>query len=103
MAVPEPTRAFYARRFLGNTAAGLRGMADAMTTEPDRVAELAATGLPVLVAHGEADDAWSPATQADMARRLGARHEVIPHAIHSPAVENPSRTLEALVTFWSSL
>jgi pimeloyl-ACP methyl ester carboxylesterase len=38
-----------------------------------------------------------------MARRLGARHEVIPHAIHSPAVENPSRTLEALVTFWSSL
>jgi pimeloyl-ACP methyl ester carboxylesterase len=103
MAVPEPTRAFYARRVLGNTAAGLRGMADAMTTEPDRVAELAATGLPVLVAHGEADDAWSPATQADMARRLGARHEVIPHAIHSPAVENPSRTLEALVTFWSSL
>jgi pimeloyl-ACP methyl ester carboxylesterase len=103
MAVPEPTRAFYARRFLGNTAAGLRGMADAMTTEPDRVAELAATGLPVLVAHGEADDAWSPAAQADMARRLGARHEVIPHAIHSPAVENPSRTLEALVTFWSSL
>ncbi len=103
LAVPEPTRAFYARRFLGNTAAGLRGMADAMTTEPDRVAELAATGLPVLVAHGEADDAWSPAAQADMARRLGARHEVIPHAIHSPAVENPSRTLEALVTFWSSL
>jgi pimeloyl-ACP methyl ester carboxylesterase len=102
-AVPEPTRAFYARRFLGNTAAGLRGMADAMTTEPDRVAELAATGLPVLVAHGEADDAWAPAEQADMARRLGARHEVVPHAIHSPAVENPHRTLRALVDFWSSL
>ncbi|MGX5656088.1 alpha/beta fold hydrolase [Geodermatophilus nigrescens] len=102
-AVPEPTRAFYARRFLGNTAAGLRGMADAMTTEPDRVAELAATGVPVLVAHGEADDAWSPAEQADMARRLGARHEVVPHAIHSPAVENPPRTLQALEDFWTSL
>ena len=102
-AVPEPTRRFYAQRFLGNTAAGLRGMADAMTTEPDRVAELAATGVPVLVAHGEADDAWSPASQADMARRLGARHAVVPHAIHSPAVENPPRTLEVLESFWTSL
>jgi pimeloyl-ACP methyl ester carboxylesterase len=101
--VPEATRAFYARRFLANTAAGLRGMADAMTSEPDRVAELAATGVPVLVAHGAADDAWTPAAQTDMARRLGARHEVIAGAIHSPAVENPPRTLEVLTTFWSSL
>ena len=102
-AVPEPTRAFYAARFLGNTAAGLRGMAHAMTTEPDRVAELAATGVPVLVAHGEADDAWSPAAQADMARRLGARYKVVRQAIHSPAVENPPDTLRALETFWTSL
>jgi pimeloyl-ACP methyl ester carboxylesterase len=102
-AVPEPTRAFYATRFLGNTAAGLRGMAHAMTTEPDRVDELAATGVPVLVAHGEADDAWSPAVQADMARRLGARHEVVRQAVHSPAVENPPDTLRALETFWTSL
>lgn len=101
--VPEATRAFYARRFLANTAAGLRGMADAMTSEPDRVAELAATGIPVLVAHGAADDAWTPAAQTDMAHRLGARHEVIAGAIHSPAVENPPRTLEVLTTFWSSL
>jgi pimeloyl-ACP methyl ester carboxylesterase len=102
-AVPEPTRAFYAARFLGNTAAGLRGMAHAMTTEPDRVAELAATGVPVLVAHGEADDAWSPAAQADMARRLGARYEVVRQAIHSPAVENPPDTVRALEAFWTSL
>ncbi|SNR89609.1 Lysophospholipase, alpha-beta hydrolase superfamily [Geodermatophilus saharensis] len=103
LAVPEPTRRFYARRFLGNTAAGLRGMAAAMTSEPDRVAELVATGVPVLVAHGEADDAWSPADQADMARRLGARHEVVPQAIHSPAVENPLHTLDVLDGFWTSL
>ena len=101
--VPEATRAFYARRFLATTAAGLRGMADAMTSEPDRVAELAACGIPVLVAHGVADDAWTPAAQTQMARRLGARHEVISGAIHSPAVENPPRTLEVLTTFWSSL
>jgi pimeloyl-ACP methyl ester carboxylesterase len=74
-----------------------------MTTEPDRVADLAATGIPLLVAHGEADDAWSPATQADMARRLGARHEVVPDAVHSPAVENPARTVAVLTSFWTSL
>lgn len=101
-AVPEPTRAFYSRRFLRNSAAGLRGMAAAMLAEPDRVAELKETGVPVLVAHGEADDAWMPHVQAEMAQRLGARHEVIDFAIHSPAVENPPRTLEVLCDFWSS-
>ncbi|MCZ2859612.1 alpha/beta fold hydrolase [Blastococcus sp. VKM Ac-2987] len=101
-AVPAPTREFYARRFLRNSDAGLRGMADAMLTEPDRVAELKATGMPVLVAHGEADDAWLPHVQADMAERLGARHEVINSSIHSPAVENPPRTLEVLCDFWAS-
>ena len=100
-AVPAPTRAFYTRRFLSNSEAGLRGMAEAMLTEPDRVPELAATGVPVLVAHGEADDAWLPHVQADMAERLGARHEVINNSIHSPAVENPPRTLEVLLDFWA--
>jgi pimeloyl-ACP methyl ester carboxylesterase len=102
-AVPAPTRQFLSRRFLRNSAAGLRGMADAMLGEPDRVAELAATGVPVLVAHGEADDAWLPHVQADMAQRLGARHEVIDGSIHSPAVENPPRTLQVLLDFWASL
>ena len=101
--VPEPTREFLARRFLASSAAGLRGMADAMTSEPDRVAELAATGVPVLVAHGAADDAWTPAVQEDMARRLGARHEVIAGAIHSPAIENPPRTCAVLLDFWASV
>ena len=101
-AVPAPTRDFYTRRFLANSSAGLRGMADAMLAEPDRVAELKATGVPVLVAHGEADDAWLPHVQADMAARLGARHEVINNSIHSPAVENPPRTLEVLLDFWAT-
>jgi hypothetical protein len=35
-----------------------------------------------------------------MARRLGARHEVVVHAVHSPAIENPARTLEVLLSFW---
>jgi pimeloyl-ACP methyl ester carboxylesterase len=102
-AVPAATRAFLAERFLRNSEAGLRGMADALTSEPDRVAELAATGVPVLVACGAADDAWTPAVQADMARRLGARHEVIPAAVHSPAIENPRHTLAVLLDFWASV
>jgi pimeloyl-ACP methyl ester carboxylesterase len=102
-AVPEPTREFLTTRFLRNNAAGLQGMADAMLAEPDRVAELAAAGLPVLVAHGVADDAWTPAAQADMARRLGARHEVVDRSVHSPAIENPARTLELLLDFWGSV
>jgi pimeloyl-ACP methyl ester carboxylesterase len=102
-AVPPPTRRFYSRRFLRNSAAGLRGMADSILGEPDRVTELAATGVPVLVAHGVADDAWTPSVQADMARRLGARHEVIDGSVHSPAIENPARTLEVLLNFWADL
>ncbi len=102
-AVPGPTRQFLTQRFLRNSAAGLRGMAVAMTSEPDRVAELAATGLPTLVAHGIADDAWTPESQTEMARRLGARHEVIDGSIHSPSVENPDRTLEVLLSFWASV
>jgi pimeloyl-ACP methyl ester carboxylesterase len=78
-------------------------MADAMTSEPDRVDELAATGMPVLVAHGVADDAWTPEAQTDMARRLGARHAVIPASIHSPAIENPPETLAVLLDFWASV
>ena len=34
--------------------------------------------------------------------RLGARHEVINNSIHSPAVENPPRTLEVLLDFWAA-
>jgi pimeloyl-ACP methyl ester carboxylesterase len=103
LAIPAETRAFLSQIFLRHSEAALRGMAEAMTSEPDRVAELAATGVPMLVAHGEADDAWMPHVQADMARRLGARHEVINNSIHSPAVENPPRTVEVLVGFWDSV
>ena len=101
--VPDASREFLSRRFLATSASGLRGMADPMIRVPDRVAELAATGVPVLVAHGVADDAWTPAVQEDMARRLGARHEVIAGAIHSPAIENPPRTCAVLLDFWASV
>jgi pimeloyl-ACP methyl ester carboxylesterase len=100
---PAELRRFLRERFLASSAHGLRAMGEALQTEPDRVAELRATGLPVLVAYGEGDDAWQPDTQADMAERLGARHEVIPGAAHSPAGEQPQHTARVLTDFWRRL
>jgi pimeloyl-ACP methyl ester carboxylesterase len=71
--------------------------------EPDRVDELAAAGVPLLVACGVEDDAWSPAIQEEMAHRLGAEFVAIPGAQHSPAVENPDETARILLDFWSTV
>ena len=87
-------------QFLGGSPEMLQGMADALRSEPDRVEELAVTGVPVLVAHGVDDDAWPPAEQHAMAQRLGARDEVFSGAAHSPAVEYPAATVEVLLDFW---
>ena len=97
---PPELKAFLKRRFIASSAAGLSGMGASLVNEPDRVAELAATSLPLLVCYGEQDDAWMPATQAAMAGRLGARRTVISAAGHSPAIENTAETVEALLSFW---
>jgi pimeloyl-ACP methyl ester carboxylesterase len=96
---PESTevRAFLRRRFVTGTAAGLLGSGDALLSEPDRTAALAATGVRVLVLHGEDDDAWPPAVQREMAGRLGAAYAVVPGAAHSPAAEQPARTAAELL------
>jgi pimeloyl-ACP methyl ester carboxylesterase len=99
---PSPElAAFLRRRFLAGSPAMLRGMADALRAEPDRVGELAATGVPVLVLYGAGDDAWPPDVQSAMAARLGAASAVIPDAMHSPAIENPTATVAALLRFWA--
>lgn len=100
--VPPEVTAFLRQRWLTSSAAGLLGMAEALRTEPDRVAALRATGVPALVLHGQDDDAWSPAVQADMAVRLGADLVVVPGARHSPAAENPEATASALDQFWAT-
>ncbi|MGH3804831.1 MAG: alpha/beta fold hydrolase, partial [Pseudonocardiaceae bacterium] len=95
-----PLAAFYRERFLASSLASMEGMAEAITSEPDRVAELAKTEMPVLVCHGEHDNGWEPQQQAEMAQRLGADYAVIPGARHSPAVEQTELTLKALLEFW---
>jgi pimeloyl-ACP methyl ester carboxylesterase len=100
LALDASFQGFLRDRMLASSPHALMGMADALTGEPDRVEELRATGLPVLVLHGEADDAWTPALQTEMAARLGAQHAVVPDAAHSPAVENAEATLKALLAFY---
>ncbi len=100
VASPPALKAFLRARFLASSAAGLRGMGDALRAEPDRVAELRGTGIPTLVCFGAGDDAWSPAVQTSMAERLGADLAVVDGAQHSPAVERPAATATALTRFW---
>ncbi len=67
----------------------------------DELAELVAAGLPALVVYGENDDAWLPAEQDQMARRLGAERTCIPGAAHAPAIEAPVTTAATLTNFWN--
>ncbi len=94
---------FMGRRFQQSAKAGLAAMGTQLVETADRTAELAATGVPVLVAYGENDYIWPISAQADMAARLGARHEVIRGAAHSPAVEQPEAFAALLIDFFATL
>lgn len=100
VAVPPDVDRFLTERFLANDPASLLAMLDVLTSEPDRVAELAAVTTPTLVVTGADDDAWAPSVQRDMADRLGAHAVVIDGAGHSPAVDRPEETAAALVEHW---
>jgi pimeloyl-ACP methyl ester carboxylesterase len=93
---------FLRLRFLANSPVALRRHAEQLLAEPDRTEELAALGLPVLVAFGTGDDAWPPAVQRDMGARLAAEVVEIEGAAHSPAAERPEETARALVRFWDA-
>lgn len=103
---PDELKEFFRLRILRSTVAGLLGMSTALRTEPDRVAKLSRTlravGAPSLVVCGEADDAWSVASQRDMADRLDADFAVVPGAKHSPNTENPDALLGTLLPTWRS-
>jgi pimeloyl-ACP methyl ester carboxylesterase len=80
------------------------GVAESMAAEPDRTAELAATGIPALVIHGKRDrHLWSPEVYAQMADRLGAGRVVVEKASHSPNMEQPGPTAAALLDFWPAV
>jgi pimeloyl-ACP methyl ester carboxylesterase len=100
---PDAIVAFVRTRMLTSSPTGLRSMAENLLSCPDRTKALAGLGgAPLLVVYGEDDDAWDPATQEDMALRLGAERVCIPAAAHSPAVEAPETTASTLTHFWNA-
>lgn len=103
--VPPPAEVeeWMRTRFLANHPTSLRRIAEQLLGEPDRVGELAALELPVLVAYGETEDAWPPPVQEAMAARLGAAHVVISGAGHSPAADRPQVTAQVLTDFFASV
>jgi pimeloyl-ACP methyl ester carboxylesterase len=113
----EPIIKFLCERTHQTCPIGLIVMARYLLTCPDRTDELAELTrppspsrphapddpvLPVMVIYGEDDDAWPPAAQQRMARKLHAERSCIPGAAHSPAVEAPDTTARALTTFWNA-
>lgn len=91
------------RRWLLHRPAQLIATGRQLATEPDRVAGLAATGLPVHVVSGEVDDVWPVPLLDEMAVRLGARRTRVEGAEHSPNTARPEATAAALASFWDAL
>ncbi len=100
--VPAGIIGFLRTRMLSSCPTGLTMMAAELLACPDRTAEVAELDAPALVLYGEDDDAWAPAIQDDMAKRLGAHRVCIPGAAHSPAVEAPATTAGILTEFWNA-
>jgi len=77
------------------------GAGRSMGEEQDRSAELIAAGIRSLVVTGKRDKRlWTHGAYEDMARDLRARLVVIDRAAHSPNMEQPGPTAQALLDFW---
>ncbi|WP_104090256.1 alpha/beta fold hydrolase [Arthrobacter sp. GMC3] len=96
-----PEEAFLRLRAARTSSDSLLAAAQILRTHADRGAEIAATELPVLIAHGEHDEAWPIEWQRAMAGRIGADYAVIPAAAHSPQLEAPGATAVVLDKFWA--
>lgn len=90
-------------RWLRHNPAQLIATARQLSTEPDRVDELAATPPPKHVLSGERDDTWPVPLLDDMAQRLRAHRSVIAGAEHSPNTDRPAETAAALIAFWDQV
>ncbi|KUH40125.1 MULTISPECIES: alpha/beta fold hydrolase [Streptomyces] len=89
-------------RWLLHNPAQLVATGRQLTTEPDRVAELAALDppLPVHVVSGERDDTWPVPLLDAMAERLGAHRTRVSGAEHSPNTDRPEETAAVVAAFW---
>ncbi|MFF5229094.1 alpha/beta fold hydrolase [Dactylosporangium sp. NPDC000521] len=95
-------REFWRTRLRLMRPAFVRGALAALAGESDRADELRATRLSLLVMHGHRDrKLWSATEFAGYAERAGATLTVIDGAAHSPNLEQPGVTAEALLRFWA--
>jgi pimeloyl-ACP methyl ester carboxylesterase len=101
-AVPPHIVDFLEKRMLDNNPTGLLTMAVQLLRATDQTSDLARTGIPMFVLYGEDDDAWPTAVQERMAASLDAQRSCIPAAAHSPPVEAPATTAQALTRFWNA-
>lgn len=99
---PPDVEAYLHRRFLANSPESLAAICQLLAEAPDRRSELAELDLPIRVLRGAADDAWPHGVQDAVAAAVGTRVQVIDGAAHSPAVEQPAATRDALVRAWLS-
>jgi pimeloyl-ACP methyl ester carboxylesterase len=97
---PPEIEEFLHRRFVANSAVGLAAIARMLVETPDLTSSLAGLQLDVSVLRGEHDDAWAHELQDELAQAVGTRVVVIADAAHSPAVEQPEPTRDALARIW---
>lgn len=91
---------YYYDRLMSTNPAQLEAGINILIDQVDRTAELAQTGLPVLVSHGANDDAWPIDMQREMAEQLGADYWVIANAGHSAHADRTHASAQLLATFW---
>lgn len=95
---PAEIDAFLTARFLAHAPASLLAMIEVLTDGEDQVDALASVAPPSVVVVGGEDDAWPIPDQQAMAERIGARLVMLPHAGHSPAVDDPEATADAIAS-----
>ena len=100
--VLTPEDEFIRDRCAASSVDNYLGAALILQSAVDTSADVRATRVPTLVAHGDTDDAWPIPAQRLMAEQLGAAYRVIPNAGHLPNLDNPGFTAAMLAEFWAS-
>lgn len=96
----NPVLAYYHRRLFDTNPAHLDAGIDILINQTDRVAEIAVTGIPVLVSHGANDDAWPHSEQQRMAYETKGEYWVLANAGHSAQADRSWASAQLLATFW---
>lgn len=97
---PHGREDFVRRRFLALDPAAVVAGAHSLIEAAPLDAFLRRIRIPVLVIHGEHDDAWTPVEQQLLARTVrGAELAVVRASRHSPQLENPVEWLAAVRDF----